>query len=144
MKNGLAVLLLAAGYLFAAPEAGSIEAVKVLEEKLHKAMVEKDTRTIADLLTDDFIRIPPKTPATTKAEWIALLDNGRLRYVSIEKQDAKYRVFGDTVLVHGVISVRAHTSTGYAELTLRALNVWVRQNGRWRLAALQANEMPSK
>ena len=120
----------------------SIEAVKVLEEKLYKAVVEKDTRTLAGLLTDDFIRTPPTTPTTTKAQWIAQVDSGEVRYVSIKRQDVKYRVFGDTVLVHAVTNIRGHTSSRDVDLVLRLLNVWVRQNGEWRLAAVQGNEMP--
>ena len=140
----LAVLLLITGCLLAATEADSIKEVKALEEKLHKAMVEKDTRRVASLLTDDFIRTPPTTPTTTKAQWIALLENGAIRYESIKMQDAKYRVFGDTVLSHAVIHARVHMSSENTNFTLRALHVWVRQNGAWRLATLQANTMPSK
>ena len=127
----------------AAAEADSIESVKALEKKLHKAMVEKDTRTVAGLLTRDFIRTPPTTPATTKEQWIALLENGGVSYVLIEMQDPQYRVFGDTVLSHSVVHARVHLGAEDTNLTLRALHVWVRQNGAWRLAALQANMMAS-
>jgi ketosteroid isomerase-like protein len=143
MKNGL-VALLATASLFAAAETDSIVAVTAQEEKLYKAMIEKDTRTVAGLLTDDFIRTPPTAPSTNKTEWLALLDSGGVRYLSIKKQDPKYAVFGDTVLVHSFVHVRAHANNSEVDTTLRALLVWVRQNGAWRLAALHANSMPSK
>jgi ketosteroid isomerase-like protein len=70
------------------------------------------------------------------------VDSGEVRYVSIKRQDVKYRVFGDTVLVHAVTSIHGHTSGRDVELVLRLLNVWVKENGEWRLAAIQGNEMP--
>jgi hypothetical protein len=123
MKNGLGALLLAAGYLFAATEADSLEVVKVLDldGKLYKALVEKDTRTLAGLLTDDFIRTPPTNPTTTKAPWIAPLDRGEVKYISIKSQDVKYWVFGDTVLLHTVAHIRTHTTTRNADLMVRLL-----------------------
>jgi ketosteroid isomerase-like protein len=95
------------------------------------------------LLVDDFIRTPPSTPATTKAEWIGQIESGRLRYVSFEVQDSKYRAYGDTVLVNSVAKIRAKSANGEADLTLRLLGVWVKQSGEWREAAVQGNPMPA-
>ena len=143
MTCSLAVLILATGYVYAAQEASSIEEVKVRETRLEKALVEQDTRALAGLLTDDFIRVPPTTPDTTKAQWIAQVGSGELRYLSIERRDAKYRVFGETVLVNARTHIRAHRITGEdVEIVLRQLSVWVKQKGEWRLAAVQANESP--
>ena len=143
MTSRLAILLLTAGCLLSGAEASSIEEVKVHEARLEKALLEKDTRTLARLLTDDFIRTPPTTSATTKAQWIAQLGDGELRYSSIQREDANYRAFGDTVLVHALTRIRAHRITGEdVDVTLWQLSVWVKQKGEWRLAAIQANELP--
>jgi ketosteroid isomerase-like protein len=144
MTRVLFALALAAGCVAAASDSDSIAAVKKAEAAIRKAQVEGDTEAMARLLTDDFIRTPPSTPATTKAEWIAQLDSGRLKYLSFEVQDAKYRVFGDTVLVNSVAKIRARTGNGDADLMLRLLSVWVKQNGEWREAAVQGNPVPGK
>jgi ketosteroid isomerase-like protein len=136
------VLLLAAALGFAASDSENIAAVKKAEAAMREALVHSDTKAMARLLTDDFVRTPPTTPATTKTEWIGQIESGRLRYVSFEVQDAKYRGYGDTVLVNSVAKIRARTSTGEADLMLRLLAVWVKQNGEWREAAVQGNPMP--
>jgi len=46
------------------------------------------------------------------------------------------------VLVNSVAKIRAKTSTGEADLMLRLLAVWIKQNGEWREAAVQGNPMP--
>ena len=109
---------------------------------MREALVHSDTKTMARLLTGDFVRTPPTTPATTKTEWIGQIESGRLRYLSFEVQDANYRGYGDTVLVNSVAKIRARTGTGEADLVLRLLAVWVKQNGEWREAAVQGNSMP--
>jgi len=144
MTRALSVLVLAAGLVSAGSDSDAIAAVKKAEKAMQQALVEGDTKAMGKLLTDDFIRTPPSTPATTKAQWIGQLESGRLRYLSFEVQDAKYRAFGDTVLVNSVAKIRAKTSTGEADLLLRLLGVWVKQNGEWREAAVQGNPMPGK
>lgn len=144
MTRALFALVIAAGCVAAASDADSIAAVKKVETATQKALVAGDTKTMARLLTDDFIRTPPSAPATTKSEWIAQLDSGRMKYLSFEVQDAKYRVFGDTVLVNSVAKIRARTGNGDADLMLRLLGVWVKHNGEWREAAVQGNPVPAQ
>jgi|SRR5579863_7139891 len=141
MIRVLTVVVLAAGFA-AASDSDNIAAVKKSEAAMREALEHADTKAMARLLTDDFIRTPPATPATTKAEWIGQIESGRLKYVSFEVQDAKYRAYGDTVLVNSVAKIRAKTSTGEADLLLRLLAVWIKQNGEWREAAVQGNPVP--
>jgi len=142
MKRALIVCIFAAGLECAAAESDNIEAVKKADAAMREALVHSDTKAMGRLLTDDFIRTPPSTPATTKVEWIGQIESGRLRYVSFEVQDAKYRAYGDTVVVNSVAKIRAKSATGEADLTLRLLGVWVKQSGEWREAAVQGNSMP--
>jgi hypothetical protein len=51
-------------------------------------------------------------------------------------------VYGNTVLVNAVSKVSALVNGQQRELTIRTLSVWINQDGRWLLAAIQANEVP--
>ena len=144
MRAILVLAVLAAAPVFAGSDSEDIAAIKRVEREMQQALVEGDTKTMARLLTDDFIRTPPSTAVTTKAEWIDQLESGRLKYLSFEVQDAKYRAFGDAVVVNSVAKIRAKTSTGEQNLVLRLLSVWVKQQGEWREAAVQGNSMPGK
>jgi len=141
MTRALVVLLAAAG-MAAASDADRVAEVKKAEAAMREALTHSDTKAMGRLLTGDFVRTPPSTPATTKAEWIGQIESGRLKYIAFEVQEAKYRAYGDTVLVNSVAKIRAKSAAGEADLLLRLLAVWVKQNGEWREAAVQGNPMP--
>lgn len=119
-----------------------VDAVRKAESALRVALLKNDAEALGKLLTDDFIRTPPTTPETTKAQWLDLIRSGEQKYLTFEVKEAKYRAYGDTVIVNAVINVSVRRGTADIELNLRLLDVWVKQNGRWLLAAVQANQVP--
>ena len=112
------------------------------EEKFRKAVLTGDADALAAILTDDFIRSPPGAPDTTKAQYVNAIRSGQQKYLSIEVKDEKYRVYGDMVLVNIVQDVRVLRSGQPSNSKTRALFVWIKQNGRWLLAAIQGNTAP--
>jgi hypothetical protein len=96
------------------------------------------------MLTDDFLRTPPGGRDTNKAEWLGLIESGRLNYVAFEDSEDRYRVYGDTVVVNVLSNIHVRTNGREAETKLKLIWVWVRQNGQWRLAAVQGNQLASR
>ena len=122
----------------------AVEAVKKAEGEFREALLRSDIETLGKLLTEDFIRTPPTTPATTKAQWLDLIHTGKQKYLAFDTKEAKYRAYGDTVIVNAVVSLRVSRGNEAAtNLNLRILQVWVKQDGRWLLAAIQGNQMPT-
>lgn len=145
MSKILILILLAAGLGAAASDAESIEAVKKGEATLRRSLMGRDIATLAKLMTDDFVRIPPSTPATPRAEYFSIIESGRLQYLSFEVDDAQFQVHGDTVIVQALVHLLTRSGDRPpAESRLRLLDVWVKQNGEWRLAAIQGNQAPAK
>ena len=145
MTKNLILFLVAAGSGVAASDAESIEAVKKGEATLRQSLMRRDTATLAKLMTDDFVRIPPSTPATPRAEYFSIIESGRLQYLSFEVDDARFQVHGDTVIVQALVHLLTRSGDRPpAESRLRLLDVWVKQNGEWRLAAIQGNQAPAK
>jgi ketosteroid isomerase-like protein len=143
--NRILVLLAAGQFILMASLAqaeDAVETIKKLEQELRQALIKADGDTLSKMLTDDFIRTPPTTPATTKSQWLEALGSGRLKYLSFETIEAKYRPHGDTVLVNSVARLRVSRGGEELQPQLRILDVWVKQQGRWLLASVQGNEMP--
>ena|SRR5579864_8787732 len=113
------------------------------QAKFDAALQKADTETIAAMLTDDFLRTPPSTPNTTKTQWLESMQTGALKYLSIQTQEANYRMYGDTVVGNSVTAFRVSRNGQPIEETLRLLTVWVKRNGRWMFAAVQGNAMPA-
>jgi ketosteroid isomerase-like protein len=123
----------------------AVEAVKIVEREFREALLRSDIETLGKLLTEDFIRTPPTTPATTKTQWLELIRTGKQKYLAFDVKEAKYRAYGDTVIVNAVVSLRVRRGNEEAtNLNLRLLQVWVKQDGRWLLAAIQGNQTPTQ
>jgi ketosteroid isomerase-like protein len=114
------------------------------QEKFRQALRQNDADTLSQLLMDDFVRSPPTSPDTTKVQYLDAIRSGKLKYSSAETKEERYRVYGDTVLVNAVSKVSALVNGQRLELTIRTLSVWINQNGRWLLAAIQANQVPAQ
>jgi ketosteroid isomerase-like protein len=126
------------------PMPDAVEAVKKVEREFREALLASDTEALGKMLADDFIRTPPTTPATTKPQWLELIRTGKQKYLAFETKEAKYRAYGDTVVVNAVVSLRVRRDAQEAmDLSLRLLQVWVKQGGRWLLVAIQGNQMPA-
>ena len=118
--------------------------MRAAEDRLQKALVKGDTETLSKLLADDYLRTPPTTPNTTKTQYLDALRSGTLKYFSIEAKESHYRTYGDTVIVNSVSAIRVNINGQQRDEVLRLINVWIKQNGRWQLAAVQGNPLPSQ
>jgi len=118
--------------------------MRAAEDQLQKALVKGDTETLSQLLTDDYLRTPPTTPNTTKTQYLDALRSGTLKYSSIEAKESHYRTYGDIVIVNSVTAIRVNINGQQRDEVLRLINVWIKQNGRWQLAAVQGNPLPSQ
>jgi ketosteroid isomerase-like protein len=122
----------------------AVEAVKKTESEFREALLRSDTEALGKLLTEDFIRTPPTTPATTKSQWLELIRLGKQKYLAFVVKEARYRAYGDTVIVNAVVGLRVRRGNEEAtDLNLRLLQVWVKLHGRWLLAAIQGNQTPT-
>ncbi|HTM52664.1 MAG TPA: DUF4440 domain-containing protein [Pirellulales bacterium] len=141
MKRILVILVVVLMASFAQAE-DAVESIKKLEQELRQALIKADVDALSRMLTDDFIRTPPTTPATTKPQWLEAIKSGRLKYVSFETIEATYRPHGDAVLVNSVAKLQVSRAGEALHLQLRILDVWVKEQGRWLLSSVQGNEMP--
>jgi ketosteroid isomerase-like protein len=120
------------------------KAMLAAENEFWGALVKADTETMSRILTDDFLRTPPGSQATDKTAYIELVRSGRLKYISIDRKDARYQVYDDTVVMNCTAPIRTSGANGrISDTELRLLVVWVRQSGRWMLAAIQGTNMPA-
>lgn len=112
-------------------------------DRFTQSLIKSDTDALSEILTDDFLRTPPTRPSTTKSEYLAQLRSGTLKYLAIDLKEAKYQVYDNTVVENSVAAIRVRYNNQEINERLRLLQIWVRLNGKWRLAAVQGNPVPS-
>jgi hypothetical protein len=94
-----------------------------------------DTATLAALLTDQFLRVPPTgAPSTTKAEWLGFLQANAGYYAEITTDTEEFHTYPNAVVVA--------TTAAVNDLPLRLLFVWVEADDRWWLASIHGSTLP--
>jgi ketosteroid isomerase-like protein len=77
-----------------------------------------------------------------KEQWLARLKPGNLTYESLNWSDVTVSTLGDTALVTGRDQQKvSYQGNSPMEMDLRAMLVFVRQQGRWKLASHQYSPM---
>jgi len=123
----------------------NIEAVRKMTRELERALLSADTAALEKLLTDDFVRTPPGGRETNKSQYISQIGSGQLKYVSFQNVEEKFRSYSETVLVNDVTDLHYRIGNGpESVIRLKLLWVWVKQDGQWRVAGVQGNEVPAQ
>lgn len=122
-----------------------VEALKAavlrIDETRVYAMLAADTGALDDLLTADCVYGHSNGRTQTKAEFIAALKSGALRYHSIRyPAPPLVRLHGnETALVTGTALIEASAADGTKrQLTLNFLAVYLLKADRWQLASYQS------
>jgi ketosteroid isomerase-like protein len=122
--------------------ASPADEVRTRQGELEQALIHADMAKLDQMLTSDFIRTPPGGRDTDKAQYVELISSGRLRYLSFEDRDVKYRVYGDTVLVNMESHLRTRSGANpETETTLKLIWVWVKRDGQWLVAGVEGTEV---
>ncbi|HZB46645.1 MAG TPA: nuclear transport factor 2 family protein, partial [Pyrinomonadaceae bacterium] len=104
---------------------------------------EKDTRALEPLLTADFVY---RTPGgeVGRADFLKGVASVPGRITSVEGEGLRVRVFGEVAVLTGVQRARVRADDGSEQEGLNAFtDVFLKRNGRWRLALAYGVELPT-
>jgi uncharacterized protein (TIGR02246 family) len=112
-----------------------------LREDWAAAELAGDAASLGEILADDFVGVGPRGFMLTKDEWLSRHETGSLRYQSFGLDEVQVRLYGEaavTVCRQSADGVY-EDENGRFEINeqFRATLVFVKQEGRWRLANLQ-------
>ena|ERR1700730_3999829 len=105
---------------------------------LRSALLNKDSSTLSNLLSDDVTYGHSTGLIQTKAELIRAVISGEQTYKIIEPANINIRIYDNT----GVVTMKSKVNIIYQgnplDLTMNVLLVWVKFKDQWRLVARQA------
>jgi len=159
----LSLILVASHALVAEPPDSSTEAeLRATMAERHKASLEGDTEKIAASMTDDYLQTDISGFVQDKGTWLKeyfsplaeLIKAGKFRWEVFDEKDVQIRIHGDTAVIIGTLQAKgsgarfdierrtwvADPNAAFSR-KLRFTRVYIRNNGRWLLAALQ-NAVP--
>jgi len=134
--NVLGLLMVWGGAIAQQKPAGSDEAaLKALEEKWDAANLKGDTATLSAIFVDTFISTSNEGKARTKAEILAQLKSGEVKYETSKVDDMKVFVYGDAAVVNGRWKAKFVEKGKLVDDSERFTDTYIRQNGQWRCVA---------
>ena len=121
----------------------TVEAVLRLEREIMNHIRAKDARALGRLLTPDFVYRTPGA-AVSRADFLKGIASVPGLITSVEGEGLRVSVYGETAILTGVQRARVRADDGTEQEGLNAFtDVFVRQNGRWRLALAYGVELPA-
>lgn len=140
----IVLVLLATSPSMAQKPSGNSSPLSEVERELRKltrlwdeAMVKRDNTFLDSVLADDYI-----ISGLAKPQYLEFIKSSEIKYTSFDREIVSVRVYGDTALVLGQANVNGQSSPmGWFSSTFSFMDVWVKQQGRWRSVATKAEEI---
>lgn len=112
------------------------DTIRQLQDEFDGAELTADLATLRGLIADDFLSIGPKGFVLTKQEWIDR--HVHFTYHALDTTEMDVRLYGGhTAVVRNVQRNRATYAGEEMELAVRVGQVWVHEQDRWQLVAIQ-------
>ncbi|MGY2488112.1 nuclear transport factor 2 family protein [Cupriavidus necator] len=149
-KANLVVSALFSVWPLAAPlalaQGGNVEQqISALSDEMIQANLKGDTNFYQKYYADDATIVHGNGKLFTKDQDIADLKSGSLKYESIDVREKTIHVYGDTAVVHLLLTFKGSLSgQPFGPINLRRTVVWVNQKGNWKVVAWQVTRAESK
>jgi hypothetical protein len=103
-----------------------------------QALIQGDVPMLDQMLSNDLVYTHAGGWRQTKAEYLASIRSGELKYHAFSADGVRVEYYGDTVVASGHASTKVKAKGQELDVSLLFLEVYVRQNGRYQLVAWQS------
>jgi ketosteroid isomerase-like protein len=115
--------------------------IEALEMQWRLAQLNNDVSVMDRLLADDYIGISANGTIETKAEALALRRAGTLHITSLDLNDLKVRIYGDTAVVTSRAELTGTNGSSDISGQYRYTRVYNRRFGQWKIVSFEASRM---
>jgi hypothetical protein len=115
-----------------------------LEEGWNDAFVKCDVAFLDRILADDYTDTCDDGTVATKAQDIANLKSGDLKFTSAVNDDYKVRVYGKAAVDTGRITMKAQYKGKDISGQYRWTDTWVKRAGQWQCVASHESKIVEK
>ena len=120
------------------------EALTKIENEWGEAMVKLDFATFDRIVSPDWLLSTPDGGHQTKAEAVADLKSGKIKFESFKVDELKIRIYGNAAVVFGLttekMSVNGQPMNGQNRFT----DTFIKRDGRWQCVATHVTAVPKK
>jgi len=140
----VAICLVMAHPAFALPhrETHSIhKEIEALEQQWREAIISHNVGEMDHLLADDYIGISANGTVETKAQALAQSKAGTVQIKSLDLNDLKVRVYGDTAVVTSRAALEGTNGQSDISGNYRYTRVYNKRLGQWKIVSFEASRI---
>ena len=108
------------------------------EKQRFAAQIGKDYAVLERVLANDLIYNHSNGASDTKPLFIQSIRDGKTIYHSIDVEEQKARIYGNTAVINGLCMLKATSNGNPLNSRIRYLSVYVRNGGQWQMVAWQS------
>ena len=116
--------------------------VRAADEARNRAMTEADYDALEKLLGDELVYTHGNATSDGKAGYMTNLRSGKVRYLSVQQQGVKVKVYGNAAVMHGQVALHTRRDGAERHLHNAFMNVWVKGSGGWQMVAWASTPVP--
>jgi ketosteroid isomerase-like protein len=103
-----------------------------LEKGFAEAIVKNDLERLGRIVADDWIIVDPNGEIVDRARFFEVIKSGSLTHETMESEDLRVRVYGDSAVVTAVTRTKGTFMGQDFSTRERATDVFVKREGRWQ------------
>jgi ketosteroid isomerase-like protein len=111
--------------------------IRLLEDQIGQAIVGRDTAFVERVWDEAFCYTGVRGERKTKADILAEIAAGSLKFTVMRFEDIDVRLHGDTAVVAGLAITQGQSPQGPIVGQFRYTRVYVKKSGQWKLVAFQ-------
>jgi len=143
--SALFPVLLFAAPLALAQKGNAEQQISALSDAMIQANLKDDTSFYQKYYAEDATIVHGNGKLFSKEQEIADLKSGFLKYESIDVREKTIRVYGNTAVVHLLITFKGLLGgKQFGPVDLRRTVVWVNQKENWKIVAWQVTRTEGK
>jgi uncharacterized protein (TIGR02246 family) len=124
-------------------QGGDEAAVSQVIDDLRKAMLAADQAGLEALVADQLSYGHSGGVIESKGQFVNVIVNKKTIYKSITLSEPSVAVVGNNAIARHIFSAETEADGKPASARVGALQVWTKQDGRWKLLARQAFRLPT-
>ena len=115
--------------------------IEALEEQWRQAIISNNVTEMDHLLADDYIGISANGTVETKAQALAQRKAGTVLIKTLDINDLKVRVYGDTAVVTSKADLEGTNGQSDISGNYRYTRVYNRRLGQWKIVSFEASRI---
>ena len=115
--------------------------IESLEMEWRQAQIDNNIEAISNLLADDYVGITANGTVETKSQTIAQRKAGTIRITSLDLDDLKIRLYGDTAVVTSKADLQGVNGQSDISGKYRYTRVYNRRLGQWKIVSFEASRI---